>query len=173
MSLIAPSKAAKRPFMWLLSASSIFVVAAAILTERSFHVERVIPAPPDRIWRILMDTKTYRDWNPVFVAVDGRYEEGAKLTNSVRFPDDSIVEMKADVRTVVVEREIRQSGGTPGLLSFDHRWLLEAVEGDTRVSQYEVDRGIWLWFRDSDWILPAYRSVLDALEKRVEEEAGR
>ncbi|MBF2758977.1 MAG: SRPBCC domain-containing protein [Ectothiorhodospiraceae bacterium AqS1] len=169
MPSIVSSKAVKGLLSVALIAS-IALISAAIFTEKTFYVERVIEAPPDRIWRILMDTRGYRDWNPVFVSIDGSYEEGARLTNSVRFPDASIVTMEARVRALIAEKEIRQSGGTPGLLSFDHRWLLEPVDGGTLVSMHEVDRGIWLWFWDSSWILPAYESVLDALERRIEEQ---
>ncbi len=167
------SKRIAKRLLAILSIVSIGLGAAAIFTEKTFHVERRIEAPPEMVWDVLMDTEAYRDWNPVFVAVDGYYEEGARITNSVRFPDDSIVDIENDVLTVIVEKEIRQRGGTPGLLTFDHRWLLEAVDGGTSVSQYEVDRGIWLWFWDSDWILPAYESVLDALEKEIEERAAK
>ena len=143
------------------------VAAAAVLTKKTFHVETVVAAPPEAVWAVLTDTRRYSDWNPVFVAVDGAYAEGQTVTNTVRFPDGSDVEMAATVKTVSDREELRQTGGIPGFLTFDHQWLLEPVEGGTRVVQHEVDRGLWLWFWNSDWIEPAYSDVLDALAKRV------
>ena len=143
--------------------------AAAVFTKKTFHVETVISAPPETVWSILVDTDRYPDWNPVFVAVDGDYRKGGTVTNTVRFPDGSDVNMKATVEKLVEGREVRQSGGIPGFLTFEHQWLLEPVEGGTRVIQHEVDRGFWLWFWNSDWIEPAYSKVLDALSKRANE----
>ncbi len=153
---------------WGLPAIAIIVVATAALARKTFHAELVIPTPPEAVWAVLMDTENYPDWNPVFVAVKGRYSEGATVTNSVRFPDGSTVDMKATVRTLTEGREIRQYGGVPGFLTFDHRWILEPAEGGTRVVQHEVDRGLWLWFWNSEWIEPAYLNTIEALSDRVE-----
>ncbi len=147
----------------------LIVAAAALFTKKSFHVETIIAAPPEAIWAILVDTESYSEWNPVFVGIDGKYRENEAVKNSVRFPDGSIVEMQATVQTLTENRELRQSGGMPGLLTFDHQWLLEPVEGGTRVVQQETDRGLWLWFWNSDWIEPAYQSVLAALDQRAKQ----
>lgn len=153
--------------IWGVPLLLAILAAAALLTHKTFRVEAVVPAAPEAVWAVLIDTGRYPEWNPVFVAVDGTYAEGAKVTNTVRFPDGSDVVMTATVRALVADRELRQSGGMPGVLTFDHRWLLEPVEGGTRVVQHEVDRGIGLWFWNSDWIEPAYSDVLDALARRV------
>lgn len=143
------------------------VVVTAFATRKTFHVETVIPASPEQVWAVLMDTKGYPEWNPVFVAVQGQYGEGAKMQNTVRDPDGKLLEMTATVKTLTPARELRQKGGMPGIITFDHQWLLEPVEGGTKVTQHEVDRGIGLWFWNSDWIEPAYRSVNEALESRA------
>ena len=64
------------------------------------------------------------------------------MLNRVREPSGEVLEMTVTVETLVPGAELRQSGGLPGILTFDHRWLLEPVEGGTRVIQHEVDRGI-------------------------------
>ena len=154
---------------WVLATLVIVVVvaAASLLTKKTFHVEAVIPAPPETVWAILMDTDRSPEWNPVFVAVDGTYAEGAKVTNTVRFPDGSNVSMAATVKTLVPVRELRQSGGIPGVLTFDHQWLLEPVDGGTKVIQHEVDRGFYVRFWGSDWVEPSYLKASEALRDRV------
>ena len=158
---------------WGIPGFIIALVAMAFLTTKTFHVERVIEADEAIIWEILSDTGRYHEWNPVFVRVDGAYKEGATLKNTVRFPTGALVEMSAHVKTVTPMREVHQHGGTPGLIAFDHQWLLEPVEGGTQVIQHELDRGIYLWFWDSSWLEPAYATVLDALEARATEMAAR
>lgn len=154
-------------FKWGVPLLLAVVAAAAVFTKKTFHVETVIAARPENVWAVLVDTSRYGEWNPVFIAVDGAYAEGETITNTVRFPDGSDVDMAATIKTLSDERELRQTGGVPGFLTFDHQWLLEPTEGGTRVVQHEVDRGIWLWFWNSDWIEPAYERVLEALAKRV------
>jgi len=158
---------------WGVPSIIVALVAVAFLTTKTFHVERVIAVDQAILWEILSDTERYHEWNPVFVGVDGAYEEGASLTNTVRFPTGALVEMSAQVKTVTPLREVHQYGGTPGVITFDHQWLLEPVEGGTRVIQHELDRGIYLWFWDSSWLEPAYATVLDALEARATEMAAR
>ncbi len=154
---------------WTVPPLLVLLTAAAIFTKKTFHVEVFIPAPPEDVWAVLMNTEAYPDWNPVFVAVDGAYTEGEKVTSSVRFPDGSITEMTATVKTLAEGRELRQYLGIPGILTADHQWILEPVEGGTRVTQHEIDRGIYLWFWNSDWVEPAYQKVSDALATRAGE----
>ena len=157
---------------WGGAAVLILAVTGACATKKTFHVESTIPAPPEAVWAVLMDTAAYPEWNPVFVEVTGPYVEGKDVFNKVRDPSGELLEMTARVKTLRPNAELRQSGGVPGFLTFDHQWLLEPTEGGTLVIQHEVDRGIGLWFWNSDWIEPSYASVNDALAKRVETETA-
>ena len=147
----------------------IVAVTGALATRKTFLVEIWIPAPPEAVWEVLIDAGAYPQWNPVFVEVDGAYAEGETVLNRVREPNGDILEMTATVETLLPNAELRQSGGILGILTFDHRWLLEPVNGGTKVTQHEVDRGIGLWFWNSDWIEPAYAATSEALADRVRE----
>ena len=157
---------------WLLGLVALAVAGMAVLGKKTFHVEQEIAAPPSVVWAVLMDGAAYRDWNPVFVDVRGAYREGAEVTNFVRQPNGEVLEIAATVSRLVPERELRQAGGIPGLLTFDHQWLLEPIDGGTKVIQHEVDRGFWLWFWDSSWIVPAYTEASEALRNRVTQSQG-
>ena len=56
-------------------------------------------------------------------------------------------------------RELNQVGGIPGILNFDYKWLLEPVDGGTRVVQHEEYHGIGVWFWDESWVEPAYANT--------------
>jgi len=96
---------------WGALAIVVVVAAAVLFSKKTFLAEMTIPAPPDTVWSVLMDTAEYASWNPVFVAVEGAYAPGAEVTNHVRFPDGSIVAMDTKVETMVPSRELRQKGG--------------------------------------------------------------
>lgn len=157
---------------WLLGLVALAIAAMSVLGKKTFHVETTIPAPPSAVWSVLADGAAYQDWNPVFIDVRGEYRDGGKVMNIVRQPNGETLEITATVSTVIADRELRQKGGIPGILTFDHQWLLEPIEGGTKVTQYEVDRGFWLWFWDSSWIVPSYTEASEALRRRVMEIHG-
>lgn len=154
-------------FLW---SSGLAVLAAAVLAftgKKIFHVEITIPAPPTAVWAVLTDARGYADWNPVFTHVAGEFRQGATVKTTVKQPGKPEVAIEAEIVRLVPERELNQFGGIRGFITFDHRWLLEAAEGGTKVTQHEVDRGFWVWFWDSDWVEPAYRKASAALRDRV------
>ena len=151
----------------VVAALVALVGVLALLGEETFHIEVTVPAPPEAVWAVLIDTDAYSDWNPVFIRVEGDYVEGTSVKNTVRAPGDETLEIEAVVQTVEPARELRQSGGIPGLLTFNHQWLLVPEDGGTRVIQHEVDRGLFMWFWDSSWIIPSYTETSEALRDRV------
>lgn len=144
----------------------LVIAAAAIFSKKTYQVERVINAPPEAVWAVLMDTANYGDWNPVFVKVEGTYADG-KVVNTFKDPSGKLYEVANSVKAVEPNRRLRQTGGMAGVLTFDHQWLLQPAEGGTKVTQYEVDRGLYVWFWDDSWILPKYNETLEALDREV------
>ena len=71
------------------------------------------------------------------------------------------------VSAFVVTSQLR-TGGLPGVLTFDHYWTLEPVDGGTRVTQHENYSGICAWFWDQGWFEDAYGSSIRALGNQVQ-----
>ncbi len=147
---------------------AIVVFTGSHLTSKTFRVETVIPAPPDAVWAVLMDTQNYSQWNPLTIGIDGFYAQGETLANDVLLPNGELFDSTTRVETLIESRKLHQKGGIPLILASDHRWILEPVDGGTKVVQHEVDRGIALWFWNSDWVEPAYSAVNEALSERVQ-----
>ena len=82
-----------------------------------------------------------------------------------RSPDGSVSSVTPTVRHLEEYAVLNQTGGIPGVLTFDHTWTLEAVEGGTRVVQYEEYRGIGVLFWNPGWVEAAYRRG-DLFDKR-------
>ena len=82
-------------------------------------------------------------------------------------PNGEIGEIEAEVIKIEEEKELNQYGGMWGILTFDHKYILEPVEGGTRVTQHEEYRGIGVLFWDASWVEPAYGRVNEALRDRV------
>lgn len=134
----------------------VVLVCVACCACKSVHAERFVPAPPAEIWAVLMDGERYGEWNPVLVSVDGALRKGETLTYQMMSPDGSTSEVEARVLKLEPERELNQAGGVPGILTFDHHWILEPVEGGTRVTQHEDYAGVGVLFWDPSWFEAAY-----------------
>lgn len=152
---------------WGVPTIMALLVIASFSTRKVFHVETTVDAPPQAVWAVLMDTAAYPSWNPTVVHVDGTYEIGVALKTKVKDPDGKILEMTNTVTALERNKELRQKGGLPGIITYDHQWLLEPFNGGTKIIQHEVDRGALLWFWNSDWIEPAYLRASEALADRV------
>jgi hypothetical protein len=149
---------------------AVSVVAALILaavTKKVFHVEIEIAAPPKAVWAVLTDTERYAEWNPTQVEVRGAHAVGSHLVAVFDAPEIKPFEVQLTVIEMDSPRLLRQGGGVPGIITFDHRWMIFPTEHGSLVVQHEVDRGIYLLFWDSSWIEPAYQRASEALRARV------
>ena len=157
----------KNPILLSIIVLVLLTGAAAIFSNKTYRVERTISATPEAVWAVLMDTAAYGEWNPVFVKVEGSYAAGGTVLNTFKDPSGKLFDVTNKVEALEPNRLLRQKGGFAGMLTFDHQWLLEPVEDGTKVTQYEIDRGLYVWFWDDSWIIPKYSEVLQALDREV------
>ena len=157
---------------WLIAGAFLLaaLVVLALVARKSVRAELTIDAPPHVVWKTLTNPSSYPEWNPIFVTVEGRFEEGATLDVAMKSPDGSVTPVAPVIRRMEEDALLNQTGGIPGLLTFDHTWTLEAVEGGTRVIQYEEYRGIGVLFWNPGWVEAAYRRSLLGLRDRFEAE---
>ena len=157
----------KNPILLSIIVLVLLTGTAAIFSNKTYRVERTISATPEAVWAVLMDTAAYGEWNPVFVKVEGSYAAGGTVLNTFKDPSGKLFDVTNKVEALEPNRLLRQKGGFTGMLTFDHQWLLEPVEDGTKVTQYEIDRGLYVWFWDDSWIIPKYSEVLQALDREV------
>ena len=150
-------------------ASLLGIVVAGLVSSgcKSVDARLTIPASAEEIWSVLMDGEHYGEWNPVLVGVEGEFREGATLTYQMMTESGEAAEVEARVVKLDPERELNQAGGYWGILTFDHHWILEPVEGGTRVTQHEDYEGIGVLFFDPSWFEAAYGRGNRALRDRV------
>ena len=108
--------------------------------------EVVIDATPEQVW--IIETEKYPEWNPVMTKVSGRHEVGTKLTYTVAGMGDKPIDMVAKVYQIEQLKLLEQKGGTWGVLTFHHRYILEKLDNGTKVTQIENYSGLGLMFWD-------------------------
>ena len=147
----------------------VTIVLLALFARKTVTAEVTIEASPEDVWAVLTDPTSYSEWNPILVAVEGTFEEGATMAVDMRNPDGSITAMTPRVKELVPGSKLNQFGGIPGVLTYDHTWSLESVDGGTRVVQFEEYRGIGVLFWNPASVEAAYneananlKAVLDA-----------
>ena len=158
--------------IWQKALLGAGILGAVIMTFSIFgcatvHTEIVIPASPNAVWSVLADAEGYKEWNPVLVPLEGQLRQGETLKYQMTDASGKKSEVEAKVIEIIETEKLNQFGGMRGILTFDHTWTLEPVEGGTKVSQHEEYRGIGVWFWDYSWVEPAYSRANEALKKRT------
>ena len=133
----------------------------------------VIAAPPEAVWEVLVDLRSYAEWNPFIVEARGRVQRGGALRLRMAPPGGRAVTLKPRL-TVVVEAEILEwvgSVGFPGLFSGRHRFELHRTKNGTHLVQRETFSGALVPFLAGSLnahTLPGLVSMNDALKQRSE-----
>ncbi|ADG77109.1 putative transcriptional regulator, TetR family [Tsukamurella paurometabola DSM 20162] len=102
--------------------------------ERSIE----IAAPPEAVWRVLMDFSAYPEWNPMVRTIAGTPRVGERLDVEVN-NNGSAIRFSPTVLGVDPDREFRWVGRVmvPGLLDGEHYFRLEPTATGTRFTQGE------------------------------------
>lgn len=130
---------------------------------REIRTDIDIAAPPTRVWHVLTDFANYGQWNPFFVAVEGRPQLGAKLALRTKYSRrlrPAVFEVT--VRVVEEPRALMWGGGLgiPGIADGEHGFDLEGDQRVTHVQHYE---------RLSGLIVPLTGPLIRRLERHYQE----
>ena len=157
----------------MIGLSIVGVVVAGLLLlyifgKKSVHSELVMNASPEAVWSVLMDVPSYDQWNPTLVPVEGELKEGNSLKYQMIQPDGKSSMATAKVVEMVPNKLLNQYGGIPGVLTFDHRYIIEPVEGGAKVTIHEDYAGVGVPFWDPSWVQTGYENANKGLKERVE-----
>ncbi|GAB1690221.1 SRPBCC family protein [Krasilnikovia sp. M28-CT-15] len=107
------------------------------------HTKINIPAPPEAVWRHLVDLAAYRTWNPFITEAAGTVAVGEQLTLHVRAGDRATT-----LRPTITAADPGQLFewlshlGVPGLFSGRHRFELTATTTGCQLSHSGTFYGV-------------------------------
>jgi hypothetical protein len=130
-----------------------------------------IDAPPGKVWGVLSDLDSYKDWNPFFIEAQGKLEKGQNLSLRMKPVGGSPQKFSPKVLAVVEEREITWQGtlGLPGLFDGTHHLILEPLnDRQVQFTQTEDFAGIFLPFVDFKSYRKGWEKMDEALKERCE-----
>jgi hypothetical protein len=80
---------------------------------KEYETTSTIAATPDRVWSVLVDGASYREWNPEIVGIDGTLARGARITAHVRLGDGAVRVVGQRVAEFDPPRRMTWVGGLP------------------------------------------------------------
>ncbi|MCG7981776.1 MAG: SRPBCC domain-containing protein [Candidatus Thiodiazotropha lotti] len=143
------------------------LIIGALTGRKSVYSEIFIPAAPSDVWQVLSNTSGYKDWNPVLVPIEGELVKRSTVIYQYTQEPGKTYELSAKVKSIHEDEHINQYGGTIGVLTFDHHYILKSVENGTLVTIHEDYRGIGVHFWDPSPVQAAYDRLGAALKEQV------
>ncbi len=112
--------------------------------KRTLSTKIDISAPPEVVWGVLTDLKSYEDWNPFIVSSRGDVKVGARLVNRMSPPGGKAMTFKSKVTAVDEGRVFEWLGRAviPGLFDGRHRFELKKTNNGTQLTQSEEFSGL-------------------------------
>ena len=133
-----------------------------------------IDAAPARVWSVLVDLPSYREWNPFIVDASGNVAVGETLSLRMALPGRSPMTISPRLLAVDRDRELRWQGRLllPYLFDGEHAFVLTPLaNGRTRVDHSERFAGVLLPIARPlvyDATVRSFHALNAALAKRAE-----
>ena len=142
---------------------------------RSFEAATRIDASPEQVWGLLVDVRSWRDWDSGVDRVEGRVALGERLTLYATMIRNRPFEVTV---TELRPREaMRWRGGLPfGLAVIERKYSLDAQEdGGTLLTVREDHTGplAALLARSTPDLNPSFRQFCNGLKARAEGRTSR
>src|SRR5690554_3506383 len=94
----------------IASIAALLIGGFILAPSARIETEIEIDAPPSVVWEILSDLEGHASWNPFLVSMQGKLEQGATLTNTMRQASGKEMTFRPTVLVVTPEQELRWRG---------------------------------------------------------------
>jgi hypothetical protein len=96
-----------------------------------------IDAPLGRVWQVVTDFKSYPEWNPWVIRMDGESKVGSKVAITVKAPGRRDTNFTSEVLKIQPSQEILMRGTIlKGMLGDDHLFKFESIN-ESRTSFFQ------------------------------------
>lgn len=139
-----------------------------ILGEKSVHSKITINATPDKVWEVITTTSQYNKWNSVMALLEGTMEEGNLVKYRFTQAEGKSYDIPSKVKKIIPLSLLNQGGGTYGIITFDHKYILVENNGKTELTIHETYRGAFVPFWNPKPVKKAYDRLNKDIKNRVE-----
>jgi hypothetical protein len=132
-----------------------------------------IAAPPEVVWKTLIDFASYQEWNPFMNFVSGELKVGGKLSARFHFSDGKSTSFSVDILGVKPPLELKWRERISRFLEGEHVFEIKPLAGGkrARLVQREVYSGIFLSLSSGllkDGMSRGFIEFNNALKERAE-----
>jgi hypothetical protein len=136
------------------------------------HADVFIDRPPADVWRFLLNSAAYPDWNPFITRVEGDFREGATIRIVLGTGSDATV-FEPTVLLVRPDQDLcwRGSVWVRGLFDGKQCIHLTAIAGSTHLQQTERFSGLFVGWLTKDVIEDTrrnFQAMNAAVKQQVE-----
>ncbi|MCT4644409.1 MAG: SRPBCC domain-containing protein [Carboxylicivirga sp.] len=146
----------------------LILLILASTGRKSVHAEIIIKAKPSQVWKVLMDKAAYADWNTVLVPTEGDLIEGTTVKYMFYQDENNKSVIPSKVKKITENKLLNQGGGMTGILTYNHKYMLEEVSEGTKLIIHEDYRGVGVHFWNPSPVEKAYERLCLQIKKRVE-----
>lgn len=139
-----------------------------LIGNKSAHSEITVNAPSAKVWNVITNTQQYDEWNSVINSLEGNLKEGEEVKFMFHQEEGNSYPISAKVKKVEPNKLLNQYGGTIGIMTYNHKYILEEANGVTKVTIHEDYRGIFVPFWNSEPAQKAYERMNEDIKRRVE-----
>ena len=171
--LIGTLKIQKMEFLtskWMIGIY-IFTLASCFLLligKKSVHSIISINASPNQVWEVIINTSQYSEWNSVMSLLEGNIKERSLVKYRFTQEKEKTYDISSKVKKIIPSSLLHQGGGTYGIITFDHKYILEEKKGKTMLTIHEDYFGIFVPFWNPKPVQKAYDRLNKDIKIRVE-----
>jgi hypothetical protein len=145
-----------------------------MIFQKELKSQIVIQASPNRVWEILIDFPSYKEWNPFITSIIGEAKAGTRLKTDVRPVGGSTIAFKPVVLVAESPRELRWRGNLwiPNLFDGEHIFTIQIFSQNrinfVQIEQFNgilvpmIPRSLW------DKLLDGFKLMNEMLKARAE-----
>jgi hypothetical protein len=143
------------------------------MTEHAFEASATIAAPPEAVWKILIDAEAYPSWDSGVVSVDGSISEGNTITVHAAINPGRSFPVK--VTDFEPPSKMKWTGGMPMGLFVGERTFTLTASGDGGTvfdmrEEYHGPMTAMIWGSIPD-LQPSFEQFANGLKERAEKGA--
>ena len=139
-----------------------------LIGKKSVHSTIPIDATPDEVWEVIINTSQYSEWNSVMDLLEGNIEEGNLVKYRFTQEEGKSYDIPSKVKKITPSSLLNQGGGKLGIITFDHKYILEEKKGETVLTIHEDYHGVFVPFWNPEPVQKAYDRLNKDIKSRVE-----
>jgi len=139
-----------------------------LIGKKSVHSKISIDAAPSQVWEVITNTAQYNEWNSVMNLLEGSVNEGNLVKYRFTQEVGNHYDIASKVKKIIPSSLLNQGGGTSGIITFDHKYILAEKKGKTELVIHEDYRGVFVPFWNPESVQKAYDRLNEDIKNRVE-----